>query len=115
MLDINIEFRKGILFVRLRGILSDNTCLKLDCNLKEIINQMIIRYVVFNIEELSYIDLKGINTLLNYNLTLNQHGGRALLCGLKNGLVKHRIANSQMLSYMFEVSDELGAINAINI
>lgn len=115
MLDIDFEFRRGILFVRLNGILSDNTYSKLDDSLKNLVDREIIRYVVFNIEELRYIDLKGIEALLNYNLILNQNGGKALVCGLKNDLVKHRINNSRMLDYMFEVSDELGAINAINI
>ena len=39
MLDINMEFRKGILFVRLGGILSDDTYIDLDDHLEEIIKK----------------------------------------------------------------------------
>ncbi len=115
MLKVNIEFRKGILFVRLKGSLNNSTCFKLDDNLKELVNKVAIKYIVFNIEELVDIDLEGISNLLSYNLILKGNGGKALVCGLKNDLVKYKINNSRMLNYMFEVSDELGAINVINI
>ena len=101
--------------MRLGGILSDDTYIDLDDHLEEIIKKMNIRYVVFNIEELKYIDMKGIETLLKYNSNLIKNGGKALVCGIKNDLVKLRIENSMMLNYMFEISDELGAINAINM
>ena len=115
MLDINMEFRKGILFVRLSGILSDDTCKQLDKSLEEMVREMSIKYVVFNIEDLIYIDIEGINALLIYDSNLKKNGGKALVCGIKNGLVKYRVENSKMLDYMFETSNELGAINVINM
>lgn len=115
MLTINTEFRKGILFVRLEGILSDDTCDNLRILLDDIIGSNNVCFVVFNIEKLNYIDLDGINLLIKYNKLLEQKKGRALVCGISNELVKIRITNTNMLDYMFETSDELGAINVINL
>jgi anti-anti-sigma factor len=115
MLDINMEFRKGILFVRLKGVLSNNTCKKLDQFLKEIITEKIIRYVVFNISQLQYIDLDGINILLFYNQILVENNGQTLICGIKDELIKFKIRNSKMLDYISEINNELDAINLINI
>ncbi|MBE6138301.1 MAG: STAS domain-containing protein [Firmicutes bacterium] len=115
MLNIGYEFRKGILFIRLSGVLTKNTVDKLQNEVTDMIKDNGIRNVVFNISDLNVIDIKGINSLLyNYELCKNNQG-QSLLCGLKNSLVRHRIENSRLLKYMNETSDELSAFNIINL
>jgi anti-anti-sigma factor len=115
MLDIDAEFRKGILFVRLHGSLDKNTCTFLDAYLEPMISKKDVRYVVFNFDNLRDIDMAGINALLKYNTNLLKNEGKAVICNLKNEIVKWRINNSRMLNYMFETSNELSAINIINM
>ena len=55
MLDINFEFRRGVLFIRLRGILTKNTVKELDSEVTTLIRDNGIRNVVFNVSELSKI------------------------------------------------------------
>jgi len=114
LLNINLEFHKGILFVRLDGILDKTTIDKLDVEVTNLIKENGIRNIVFNISNLNSIDCDGINKLLdNYKLCkLNK--GKSLVCGL-NGIVKQRINNSKLLKYMYEASDELSAVNVINL
>ena len=115
MLDINLEFHKGILFVRLTGALNKNTVDKLDNEVTTLIKENGIKNIVFNIGNLISIDCYGINELLkNYEICkLNK--GKSLVCGVNNGLVKQRINNSRLLKYMYEASDELSAFNVINL
>lgn len=114
MLEINMEFRKGILFVRLIGELSKNTYQKFEEEVTLLIKQNGIRNVVFNIEQLNKIDMKGISFLYyNYELC-NYNNGKILLCGLNDDRVKMRIKHSRLLKYMYEVSDELSAIRDFN-
>lgn len=114
MLNIDMEFRRGVLFVRLSGELTDNTIAKLNSEVTDIIRTNGIRNVVFNIKDLNMIDMSGINMLF-YNYQLSQDNeGKSLLCGMNNTLVRHRIRNSQLLDYMYETSDELSAFNLIN-
>lgn len=115
MLDINIEFHKGILFIRLEGTLNKNTVDKLKKEVTTLIKENGIRNIVFNIGGLSSIDCYGINALLNSYEICRDNKGKTLLCGIKNNLVKHRIENSRLLKYMYETSDELSAINVINL
>ena len=63
MLDIDIENRKGILFVRLDGELCQNTIEKWNYDVKDLLVAMGIKNVVFNMSHLSRIDCKGINSL----------------------------------------------------
>jgi len=115
MLDIDIEFRKGIAFIRLCGILNKVTVSKLNEEVTEMIKDNGIRNVVFNISEITYIDMKGINALLyNYELCC-QNKGKILLCGIINQDVKEKIINSRLLRYIREIPDELSACNLINI
>lgn len=115
MLEINYEFRRGILFIRLNGILTKNTVDKLQNEVTDMIKDNGIRNVVFNIAGLKVIDMKGINSLLyNYELCHNNKG-KSLVCGIDNSLVRHRIENSRLLKYMNETSDELSAFNVINL
>lgn len=115
MLNIEMEFRKGILFVRLSGELTERTIEKLNNEVTDIIRENGIRNIVFNIKDLEVIDMAGINMLYyNYQLS-NDNKGKSLLCGMNNTLVKHRIQNSQLLNYMFEASDELSAFNVMRM
>ncbi len=115
MLNIDIEFRKGILFIRLKGILTKDTVNKLNNDVTSLIKDNGIRNIVFNISNLDLIDIKGINALLyNYEI-VKSNNGKSCVCGINNSLVSHRIKNSRLLKYMYEASDELGAFNIINL
>ena len=111
MLEINMECRKGILFVRLSGELTKETVETLNKNVTELVKKAGIRNIVFNIENLISIDMKGISTLFyNYELCKNNKG-KSMLCGVERTIVKQKIINSRLLKYMNETNDELSAFH----
>lgn len=110
-----MEFRKGILFVRLCGELTKDTVSYLNEEVTKKIQEVGIRNVVFNIEELDYIDLKGVHSLFyNYEICHKQKG-KTLLCGLHDNLVTKRIKNSRLLRYMIPLESELNAFTEVCI
>lgn len=109
-----MEYRRGILFVRLNGKLTKETISSLKQTVSQLITENGIRNVVFNIDGLIEIDLYGIQELLSNCYVAKQNQGRALLCGMKNTRVRRRIENSRLLKYMYETSDELSAIYDMN-
>lgn len=115
MLDINMEFRKGILFVRLGGDFSGKNCSLLDKSLQKLVSNNNVRFITFNVSELTNIDSNGINTILKYNNDLLRLSGQALICCLDNEKIKNKVQNSIIPYYMFEIRDELAAINYINL
>ena len=115
MLDIDMEFHRGILFVRLIGNLNERTTGKLNREVIDFIKINGIRNIVYNVSNLEQIDCYGINALLDSNDECKKNRGKAFLCGLNNMLVKRRIENSRLLNHMFETSDELSALNVINL
>ena len=115
LLDINMQFHKGVLFIRLKGELNENTVNKLSNEVTNFIKENGIGNTVYNIEKLNQIDYYGIKALLNNYDISKKNNGKSLVCGMQDGLVKHRIKNSRLLNYMYETSDELSAINMINL
>ena len=72
MLNTNIEFRKGILFVRLDGVLDKFTMSELDDTYKLIIENKIMN-IVFNIDDVYKIDSLGMNKLFNIYKRINKN------------------------------------------
>ena len=72
MLNTNIEFRKGILFVRLDGVLDKYTMNELDDTYNLIIENK-IKNIVFNINEVVKTDKFGINNLFNIYKNINKN------------------------------------------
>ena len=71
MLNTNIEFRKGILFVRLDGVLDKYTMNELDDTYNLIIENK-IKNIVFNINGVNKIDKFGVNKLFNIYKNINK-------------------------------------------
>ena len=100
MLDINIKPVRGVLFVRLKGILNKETLGKLQNEVSKLIKDVGIKNIVFNINELSEIDYDGMKELFkNYDYCTN-HYGKALFVSeksedYKNSCFKNKIVHDE--------------------
>ena len=115
MLRINMEFRKGILFVRLYGKLIRDTTLEFQEEVIDRIQENGLHTVVINIEGLEELDIKGINSLLYCYESCKKNRGTALLCGINRETIKNRLTKERVLKYMFQITNELDALNKIKI
>ena len=114
MLNVGTEFRKGILFVRLRGHLNKDTIYKLNKRVTNIVKDNGIRNIVFNFTNLKSIDMKGINTIFyNYELCRN-NDGISLMCG-NNDNIRKKLKKTRLVNYIYETTDELSAIKILNM
>ena len=107
MLEINMEYRKGILFIRFIGTLCISTIKGNEIeNLEEVLNTG-MSCVVFNLEELENIDNNGIDFLWNKYQLIKNKGGVSFVCGVNRGIVKRKLKKSKIILYMNEIKDEL--------
>ncbi len=114
MLNVGTEFRKGILFVRLKGHLNKDTVYKLNKKVTNLVKESGIRNIVFNFTNLKSIDIKGINSIFyNYELCKNNEG-MSLFCG-NNDNIKSKLKKSRLINYVYEIKDELSAIRILNL
>ena len=114
MLNVGTEFRKGILFVRLKGDLNKENVDKLNKRVTSVVKDSGIRNIVFNFSNLKSIDIKGINTILyNYELCRNNKG-RSLMCG-NNDNIRKKLKKTRLINYIYETPDELSAMKILNL
>ena len=107
MIKINtcLEFRKGILFIRISGAITKDTCTKYSEDVNDLIKDNGIKNVVLNLEKVEQIDLKGINLLFyTYELAKNNKG-KLYFTNINN--IKERLNKSHILKYVDVLENEL--------
>lgn len=115
MLEIDMEFRKGILFVRLNGNLTKDTVPILRKEVTKIIQDYEILNVVFNLEMLKEIDREGMESLLKHYELANKIHGKTIVCGITDTDLKKRMKQGKVFQYLYETSDELTAFEQFTI
>lgn len=115
VLEIASEFRKGILFVRLKGkFLSE----EMEIFKEEVIAKIEacgLRSVVFNIDEVTDIDLKGIHSMFYVYEMCNKNAGKVLLCELYESPVFDRMKKNRIFNYVHLIKNELEAFEVIKL
>lgn len=80
MLKINMEYRKGILFIRLKGELTRFNYQSLNDYLIPLIDEKGIRFIVLNLSYLTLIDNYGKDSIRTIISTAKHHNGNGLIC-----------------------------------
>lgn len=115
MLEITLEYRKGLFFVRLNGILNHETVYKFKEEVIDIIEINGIKNIVLNLENLCYIDEAGINFLNKIYKFINRIFGNIYICNLTNNIVNRKIRNSNLIEHIEVVKNELDILHEIEI
>lgn len=84
MLDINIEFTKGVLFIRLEGVLDNTNIDNIRDSIIKILKEGGIKYLVFNVHNLKVNDNVSFFDECEKIVKLND--GNMLICGLDSDL-----------------------------
>ena len=106
MLNIDMEPVKGILFIRLSGILDEKNLTKIESEVFSFLKSVGIRNIVFNISNLDYIDKFGKDAIVRY-MKNNKEG---FIC----------VGNNKKILPFFDklseriIEDELTAVKIIN-
>ena len=111
MLDINMEFKHGILVVRLKGVLNGDTTSLLKSDLEMVIKDNGIKYVLLNLKYLSYIDNYGLEAIKKSYQQIVNNNGKLILCGID------KIFNSNQIltDNLYQVNEEVTAYEIVNI
>jgi len=110
MLKVDMEYDKGILYVRLNGVLDRKVCYKINNYIVPVVLKHKIKYLVFNLLELKDIDESGLDALLNTKCAIKSNKGKICLCEVSD-IVRNKIKRLKMKV----ASNELAANHLINI
>lgn len=110
MLKMDLEFNRGILFVRLNGKLNRKTSYKINNYLNPVLKKHKIKYVVYNFYFLDDIDNSGIDAILNTKYIIKDNLGKIRMCEI-NEKVKEKIKRVRLA----RIKDELAAFNLLEV
>lgn len=82
MLDINMEIRRGILFVRLIGNLNKETSKYFKNEVSNLIEEKGIKYIVINLRQLTNLDTIGADLILDEYRYIAKIDGKVVICGV---------------------------------
>lgn len=114
MLEINLEFVYGMLFVRLEGILDTNTYTKLSDCLDTMIHEKGLKYFVINLEYLESMDERGVQAIIDRYFDVTLHDGKLVVCGYHPEFHKN-LEIGNIFDQIEKTSNELGALRLINL
>ena len=106
-LDINFEFRKGIFFIRLEGILNEEASVKLSEKLDYFINTQGVKYFVINLEKVLITDYSFFSMLEEKYKDVKVHDGKLIICGYNNSFLE--------CSNIYQTNNELMAFKLIEV
>lgn len=113
-MNILTEYRKGIMFFRVKGYLNKATYRKLEEEINVLINNCGINNIVINLEEVTKIDMKGISTLFHVYECIKKLKGNIYLYLGKNE-IKRVLKNVRVFNYMDLIDSELNAFDLVKI
>lgn len=90
MLKMDLEYERGILFIRLEGNLIRKNNYKINNYIIPILNKHKIKYVIYNLKNLKSIDESGIDSILNTKCIVKKNKGKIFLCEV-NELISYKL------------------------
>lgn len=107
MLKINSECRRGIFFVRLEGELTKDNHLLLRQEITNLVEEMGIRNIVFNLEELVKIDQQGLDELYRNVEISKEKNGTSFIYGISQKIRKKYKTN------LYKINKDINTFNLI--
>lgn len=87
MLKMDMEYKKGILFIRLDGSLTRKKVYKINNYIVPVINKHKIKYVIYNLKNLKSFDESGYYAFLNTKCTLKKNKGKLYFCSVNKKML----------------------------
>lgn len=81
-LEINFEKIGAVLLIRLEGELDHHTAEKLRHEVEEQFTKHPLKHIVFNLEQLSFMDSSGLGVILGRYKLVKSLGGEMVVCAI---------------------------------
>ena len=84
MLKMDLEYEKGIFFIRLSGSWNRKSSYKINNYVLSVIKKHQLKKVIINLANITALDDAGMNALFNTKCMVKCNKGNIYLCGIKD-------------------------------
>ena len=109
-MGIDIDYKRGILFIRLLGNLTLNNIFKFEEEVIPIVLELTARNVSINLSNVNLID----NSFIKISNIVNRFNGKVVICDINNDINDY-IKNSDLFDYCFRSKNEKFASGVFSI
>lgn len=113
-MGIDIDYKRGILFIRLLGNLTLNNIFKFEEEVIPIVLELTARNVSINLANVNLIDNSFINSFIKISNIVNRFNGKVVICDINNDINDY-IKNSDLFDYCFRSRNEKLASGVFSI
>lgn len=113
MFETNIEYKKGVLFVRIVGSLDKNNSIKLRKEIIPLIIKNGFKYVVLNLNNVDILDNFGIEVIDQINDAVLKFNGKTTLIDSKR--IEKKIKGTLIDKILYKVRNERTALGVFEL
>ena len=113
MLETNIEFKKGVLFIRIIGSLNKENSYKLKKQIIPLILKNGFKYVVLNLNGVDILDNYGIEVIDEINDVVLKFNGKTTLIDSKK--IEKKIKGTLIDNILYKVRNERMALGVFEL
>jgi len=112
VLQIETIYKKGILFVRCYGVINKETKKELEKTLESAINEVGIKYLLLNVENIYYINTEIESIIKKWSTILSKKDGKFFMCGKEQLKETYDVDKTEKV---LQMTDEFSVFKMINI
>lgn len=113
-MNTDIEYKKGVLLIKVKGLLVGNKTEIFESEVIPIILGLNADRVTISLLDVDLIDNRGINSLIKISSIVNRFNGKVVLCDL-NKYIKNRLKQSDVYDYCFKSRSEKTSMGVFSI
>ena len=112
-MDIDIDYKKGILFIRIIGNFIRSNISKFEERIIPIILELTAKKVSINLSNIIMIDNYGLESFIKISNIVNRFNGKVAICDIND--VNNYIKSSDVFDYCFKSKNEESVVGVLNI
>ena len=113
MLETNIEYKRGVLFIRISGSLDKENSNKLKKEVIPLILENGFKYVVLNLNGVNILNEDGIKALDDINNAVLKFNGKTTL--IDNKKTEEKIKGTLIYNVLYKVKNERMALGVFEL
>lgn len=113
-MDIDIDYKKGVLFIRIIGYFIRSNISRFEEKVIPIILELTAKKVSINLSNIVMIDNYGLESFIKISNIVNRFDGRVAICDINNEIKKF-MKRSDVFDYCFSSRNEKSVLGVLNI